>query len=136
MDDYIVGGKSDKPFFKLYCTGKFEMGGISLPENIFDIFNPVTKWLNEYFIAYNQPTTINMYFEYLNTASSRTLMKIIQDLNVMIENNSEVNIHWHFQTGDYDMKEFGLELQDESRCSFNIIENPNLSDIVSRNILD
>ena len=136
MEDYILEGKNDKPFFRLLLTGNFEMGGVSLPENVLDIFDPFSKWLNEYFINYNQPTQIDMYFEYLNTASSRILMKTIQDMNQMSENNDEVTIRWHFQTGDYDMKDFGMELQDESKCKFELVENPRLADIVSQNIVD
>lgn len=136
MEDYILEGKNDKPFFRLLLTGDFEMGGVSLPENVFDIFDPVTKWMNEYFINNTQPTKIDMYFEYLNTASSRILMKIIQDLDKMTNNNQDVAIKWHFQTGDYDMKDFGMELQDESECTFELVENPQLAEIVSQNIIE
>ena len=92
-----------------------------MPENVLEVYKPVLKWLNTYIADPNPITTIDFFFEYLNTASSRMIMQILQkclELNKICEH---LEINWRYIAGDVDMRDFGQELMELTNFPINII---------------
>lgn len=90
--------------------GTLAIKGRSIPENSFDFFDPIFKWLNEYFEAPKAETKIDLYIEYFNTASSKCLLDIFR----IIEKNAsstDINITWHYEEEDEDMEYAGEDFK-------------------------
>jgi hypothetical protein len=122
METLNIKGTKDIPevhFDK--SSGTLFMGGSSLPENVFDIFNPIMDWLEEYRKEGPAETKVEFNFEYLNTSSTNMVSRLIQKLEDINERNN-LEITWYYPYGDYDMKELGEDLLYAIECNYNLIE--------------
>lgn len=87
--------------------GVFQFVATSWPEDAKEFYSPVYNWIVEYFN--NTPLDLTIFqfrMEYMNTASSKQIAKILS----MIKNFSEkhnVKIKWFFEKGDFDMSKEG-----------------------------
>ncbi len=117
-----IKGSTDIPVVKFNNqTGYLFMGGASLPENVLEFYNPILSWLENYKNNSNQSTHVEFSFEYLNTASTNMMAKVIRTL-LEIDLQKELSIVWYYMPGDYDMKELGVDLLEGSGCNYNISE--------------
>jgi len=100
----------------------FAFIGKSGVENADDFYKPVLAWFEDYFKNPNPKTEINFYLEYLNSASSVQLGKLLD----LIENSiskSDISINWIYDKDDEIMKETGKEFQYMYGMKFNFKEN-------------
>lgn len=113
MEKLVSEGSKDKPVINFDReSGVLFLGGASLPENVLEVYQPVLRWLDDYIADPNPITKIEFFFEYLNTASSRMIMQILQKCMVLRSSCKKLNIKWYYAPDDQDMKEFGNELQE------------------------
>ena len=71
------------------------MGGSSLPENIKEFYSPIMLWLDEYKKIAKTNTIIEFQFDYLNTASTNMMARIVEALGTMKNDTcKEVFINW------------------------------------------
>lgn len=118
-----INGNSDMPTVYFDNTkGKLYMGGSSLPENVIEFFQPILKWLDDYKKNSSSSTIVEFNFEYLNTASTNMMARIIESLQTLNSINSDVSITWCYASGDYDMKELGMELLEDTECHYHFKE--------------
>lgn len=118
-----IKGSSDIPQVVFDSKrGRLFMGGSSLPENVIEFFNPIMQWLDEYKNNVSASTSVEFNFEYLNTASTNMMARIIESLQELKSYNNDISITWCYATGDYDMKELGMELLEDTECVYNIVE--------------
>ena len=111
MEKYIVTGSSDKPYINLdHESGILMIGGASLPENVLEVYQPVVDWLREYMLQPNPVTRVKFQFEYLNTASSRMIMQLLEQFLKLREVCKTFSISWIYDKSDLDMRDFGEEL--------------------------
>ena len=113
MKNLIIDGTNDSPVINLNKdTGILYLGGSSLPENVLEVYNPVLNWLEEYLKKPHPETRAEFFFEYLNTASSHMMVRILQQLVQLKNVCTDFKITWFYVTGDPDMRHFGEELMD------------------------
>ena len=127
MKKVVIEGSNDSP--KIILDGKqgnVFIGGSSLPENVFDIYNPVLNWLDEYIICPNPVTNIKFFYDYLNTASSHMIMRIFEKIIELSAACPSLSIDWHYLKSDHDMRDFGEELQELSSIPINLIAEESL----------
>ncbi|NBC84413.1 MAG: DUF1987 domain-containing protein [Bacteroidetes bacterium] len=89
---------------------KFEIYGVALPENVIEEFAPIISWLDEYEQNPNSKTVFHFRLDYINTASSKMIDKIMTKLNNIYLVGFRVKVCWHYKHGDVDMQELGDEL--------------------------
>jgi len=92
------------------AKGKFEIYGVALPENVLEKFQPVIQWLENYQASPSKKTVLNFKLDYLNTASTKMMDKILEILHKIYINGYSVKVCWHYKHGDIDMQELGDEL--------------------------
>ena len=51
--------------------------GRSLPENAFDFYDPILKWIKTYVSQSNKPFLLQLRFEYFNSSSGRYLFELL-----------------------------------------------------------
>jgi SiaC family regulatory phosphoprotein len=91
-------------------TGIFLFAGVSLPENTNAFFEPVLDEISAYMQKPKEKTIVNFYVEYLNTSSALYLRRIVM---LCEENlgNDRLEVNWHFEKDDDDIKDFGEDFK-------------------------
>lgn len=115
MKPLIIEGTTDTPYV---CFDKenniFEISGISLPANVLEFYKIVFDWIDEYLSDPNKETHLKFRFEYLNSASTKIVLNIIQKFEVLINKGYDVCVTWYYHRGDYEMKEMGEDFADST----------------------
>jgi len=87
--------------------------GKSYPENTFEFYEPVIKWIEEYFNNTEKDTiSINFEIIYFNSSSS----KLFFDLFDLLEENNETNtivINWIYDEENESALEAGEDFQED-----------------------
>ena len=123
MKNLFIKGEQDIPQVQFDNEkGFLFMGGSSLPENVKEFFNPIMSWIEEYQNAAKANTIIEFRFDYLNTASTNMMARIVEKKKKIKETCKEIFINWYYSTGDYDMRELGEELLEGTKCHYTLIE--------------
>ncbi len=110
---YIDEGKNTPKVILDPANDEFKFEGKCHPENIRIFFQPIMKWLDEYFDKIkntDKSLKISFNFEYLNSASYKYLVELIRKLSKFHVNGNAVDITWLYDEEDEDMKESGAEL--------------------------
>jgi hypothetical protein len=98
--------------------GVMEFVGRSLPHNSELFYSRVYRWIEEYL----QDTTVNMKLDYLDTSSSKHLYNIFQRLDTIGDRGQNVQVNWHYESGDEEMAETGKDYQSFFKLNFQFIE--------------
>ena len=99
-------------------SGKFEISGKSLPEDVISFYQPLLDWLEEYKSSPLDKTEFNFKLMYFNTASSKLLLDILLVLEEIKEAGKDVLVKWHSLSNDEDMQEAGEEYADMVEIDF------------------
>lgn len=102
--------------------GLLEFIGRSLPHNSEQFYSRVYRWIEEYLQEPRERTTVNMKLDYLDTSSSKHLYNIFSKLNAVNERGQQVQVNWHYETGDEEMAETGKDYESLFRLDFNFVE--------------
>jgi hypothetical protein len=112
LEKLFIKGTRETPEIELdQVSGIFRIKGRSLPENAFEFYAPVIKWIQDYSASPNASTHLLLAIEYLNSGSLKQIFRIFYLLEDLIEMGSEANITWQFRKGDELMFEKGTELK-------------------------
>lgn len=102
--------------------GVIEFVGRSLPNNSESFYSRVYRWIDEYLQEPKERTTVNMRLDYLDTSSSKHLYNILQRLNTVNERGQQVQVNWHYESGDEEMAETGKDYESLFRMDFRFVE--------------
>jgi hypothetical protein len=101
--------------------GLLEMDGKSLPEDVTGFYFPLENLVIEYAQSPLPVTQINLRFSYLNSASTKKVLEIINKFEPVYQKGLEVNINWFYIENDDDMKDEGEEFARLTDIPINII---------------
>ena len=101
--------------------GKFEISGVSLPEDVMSFYEPVFSWINEYKKNPNSQTEFIFRLNYFNSASSKIILDILTSLEEIAVKGHSVEIQWHYLEIDEDMLATGKEFEEMLKIPFNYI---------------
>lgn len=120
------------PFVNLNSSlGIYILAGYSRPENVRDFYFPVISWLENFKNEQVElkksgkvldPINFDFKFIYFNSSSAKFLYDIVIMLNEMQKEQLPVNINWHFDKDDDELREAGEELSDMAQVPFKFIE--------------
>jgi len=91
----------------------FFIKGRSLPENPYQFYKDIIKWLDVY-LTYqpNKPVTFLINLDYFNSSSGRFLLEIFSLLEKSSKNGCDIEIVWEVDKEDELMLEKGEEYQE------------------------
>jgi len=107
MENLTIEETKYTPKITLDTKGIISLVGKSYPENTFEFYTPMMKWIEDYFE--NSPakkTVINMEIIYFNSSSS----KLFFDFFDMIEenaDNNDIDINWIYDEENESAEEAG-----------------------------
>jgi len=100
----------------------FEISGKSIPEDHNTFFKPVLDWLDDFTANPPEKTKFDVNLEYFNTSSSKILLRIFKTLEKVQLKNKQIEVTWHFEEDDLDMKECGQDFSAMVNIPFTLIE--------------
>ncbi len=96
----------------------FQIRGRSISENAQEFYEPLKKWLNEYFKNPNPQTKLVLNFDYLNSSSLIQISKIISLLEKNYKKGKDVLLVWQYEKDDELIENTGIELNLISNIPF------------------
>ncbi|PCJ84535.1 MAG: nuclear pore complex subunit [Flavobacteriales bacterium] len=115
----------------------FEISGESRPEDVRKFYKPVLDWFEQYSnylywltekYAEGEKKLVQFHFvfEYFNSSSAKYIMDVIAKLGDIqkASPNAKIQILWHYDEPDEDMKEAGEEFETITNIPFKYIINP------------
>jgi len=109
----------------------FSITGISRPENIRLIYDPVIDWMTGYkavltedYSVYSKekPFKLKLDLEYFNSSTVKFLFDIIRIVRSMKEEGIPIVIQWFYDRDDQDCLEAGEDLAALAEIDFTFIE--------------
>lgn len=112
-------------------TGKFEITGISLPENVMDFYGPVIDWLERYEQEYveqalregRKELELKFMLDYYNSGTIRYLISILNKMKSCLDKGMNVTIRWYYDEDDEHLLDSGKELADLTQLPFTFESN-------------
>ena len=108
------------------AQGKFEITGISLPENVIDFYGPVLEWMDRYENDYIEEAVldgrseIDLVFklDYYNSGTIRYLIAMLNKAKRFIDRGMDVSVYWYYDEDDEHLLDSGKELADLTGLPF------------------
>lgn len=123
MQAIIIEGTEDTPKVTLdKQNSTYLISGRSLPEDVTAFYQPVLEWLDIYALDPADEMVLDIKLEYFNTASSKLILDILLKLEEISEKGKKIEVNWHHDKDDDDMKEAGEEYAEIVTVSVNFIE--------------
>jgi hypothetical protein len=117
------------------AENNFYIGGNSAPEDVRALYYPVTEWISLFiddllegeYKNYNKenPVIFRIDFSYFNSSSAKFLYDIIIELKRLPTETIPVVIEWHYEEGDHDMYDAGVDISLLTGMKFSFIEKTN-----------
>jgi hypothetical protein len=122
MEKIIIYGTKDTPTVLLDKeNGKFEITGNSLPENVIAFYMPLIDWLERYTRDPNPSTIFLFNMNYFNSASSKAILNILNQLEKLNKTGKEIEVIWRYVDIDEDMLESGKDFAEIVKIPFKFI---------------
>jgi len=102
--------------------GELKIIGRAIPENPEEFFTDATHWIEEYFKAPKEQTTIDVQLEYINSGSSKFILELFHSLQEKHKAGKKCKINWYYEEDDEAVLELGRHYQSILELPFRLIE--------------
>ena len=123
MENLYIKGSEETPEI-VFDKDKpeFRVSGKSYMEDATAHYEQVINWLAAYRKGPNPSTIFKFELEYVNTASSKIVNDILDELENIFLEGHEVLVEWHYYEDDEDMLEMGQEYAEVYEVPFKFEE--------------
>lgn len=111
MENIFLRSTPTTPEVSFKTDGVLSIFGISIPENAPRFYEPLSDWLKKFEPAAALPVLLKLDIDYVNTASYRTLIELIQLVIQKKQHGNPVTIEWYYVSADEDLLELGENFQ-------------------------
>jgi hypothetical protein len=119
MEEINIAKCADTPGVRLSKSkGVFEIIGVSYPEDVRIFYGPILQWLADYNEQPNDKTVFVFKLDYFNTATSKILLDVMMSLEKIHKEGHECLVEWHFEIGDEDLQESGVDYSEIVKVPF------------------
>jgi hypothetical protein len=121
MEELFIKKKKDAP--EIICReGSVSMKGNSILADPKAFFQPVTDWIGEYIKNPAETTSIDLEFDYVDTASVQSVFSILKLLKKIPRHEKRVVVNWYYEFDDPELLEVGEIMQTRLGLNFNFVE--------------
>lgn len=121
MDNFVIKNTKSTPYVEVDPEhNKLIFKGESYPENAYGFYEPIYKFIDEYFVEFEK-LTADIQLSYINTSSIKCLIMLFDKLNTNYNNGNDIIINWYYDEDngfDYDM---GQDFKMDIDIPFNFI---------------
>lgn len=121
MKDLVLPATETTPEVNFNITGRLQISGTAMPENVFIFFNPLFDWLTEYKNNPCSKTVLEFRMDYFNTSSEIFILRLIKGVGQLKESGKEVSIIWYYKEEDDEMKYTGKYLGKLGKVNMELI---------------
>lgn len=97
---------------------RFVISGKSAPEDVRSLYSPVIEWMEQFAAEVrrgnnysdNNPLLMKLDLEYFNSTSAKFLFDIFAHLRDLNKEGIPVDIEWHYDEEDIDLREAGEDM--------------------------
>lgn len=86
-----------------FSQGLLEIKGISKSTNAIEFYGPVMVAIEEYEGKALAQTTLNFFFKYFSTSSSKCILGILNEFKKLNKRATKVKVNWYYEEHDEDM---------------------------------
>lgn len=102
-------------------AGVLSMNGDSFPENAFELFEPVIRWVEQYLSTFSAPLHLDLRLIYLNTSSVRGMLDIFDLLEQAHDEGRAVSVQWFYHPENERVAELAEEFAEDYEFPFEIL---------------
>jgi len=115
MENLIIEATKYTPEIRLNSEeNTFSFSGKSYPENTFDFYSPVIKWIETYFNDAEATTTrVDMDIIYFNSSSSKLFFDFFDILEEANQKGHKVEVNWFYDKENESAQEAGEDFQED-----------------------
>jgi hypothetical protein len=95
------------PYVLLDPSGKVKFKGRSIPEDVSLFYEDILDWVIAYATSPSAETVIDIEMEYLNSGTSKYMLRILKKFKEVEKEGFGVKIRWVYEEGDDDIQERG-----------------------------
>jgi hypothetical protein len=123
METLFIQATEDTPLVDYNIEkNSFSISERSYPEDAMGFYAFVIAWVEELLSQTEGQTYVfDFCFEYLNTASSKQVIKLLLTIEKFIEKHA-ITIRWFFESGDEDMFALGGQYAKFLKLPFEVAE--------------
>ncbi|HKK63467.1 MAG TPA: DUF1987 domain-containing protein [Bacteroidales bacterium] len=107
MDKIELQSTVKTPYVLLDPEGVIKFRGRSIPEDVSLFFEDVLLWVTDYVSQPAQETYVEVEMEYLNSGTSKYMLRILKEVKKIAENGFPIKVKWIYEEGDDDIMERG-----------------------------
>jgi hypothetical protein len=101
--------------------GIMSLEGRSIPENPADFYQPLFKWLQDYFKNPKSETQVVIKLEYINSGSSKSMLDFLRQLKEQHIKGNKCVIKWYYEEDDESVQELGRHYQHTLKLPFEFL---------------
>ena len=110
------------PYILLDPAGRIKFRGRSIPEDVALVYDDILKWIQEYVANPAPYTEVDVEMEYLNSGTSKYMLKILKTLKELDNMGKDLKINWVYEEGDDDILERGEYYASILDLKINLVE--------------
>ncbi|MFP3859194.1 MAG: DUF1987 domain-containing protein [Bacteroidales bacterium] len=103
-------------------SGKLAIIGRAIAENPEEFFSDVLQWIRDYFQNPQPFTQIDIQLEYINSASSKYLLELLNLLQEQYQKEVKFDVNWYYEEDDESLLELGKHYQSILDLPIKLIE--------------
>ncbi|WP_275951361.1 biofilm regulation phosphoprotein SiaC [Billgrantia antri] len=117
ISDIDIAGNESTPTIRSdWQAGLLAMQGDSYPENSYELFDNVIRWVRHFLDSEQRPLHLELALVYLNTSSVKAMMDIFDLLEDAFETGRQVSVTWHYDARNERIAELADEFRED--CSY------------------
>lgn len=123
MEDLKIEATKYTPDISFESTGNLSFKGKSYPENTFEFYSPVMKWMKAYFADASTPRTLTLSIEitYFNSSSSKLFFDFF-DLLDENKDDFDITVNWLYDEDNESAQEAGEDfIEDFEDLKINLV---------------
>ncbi|MGM0411999.1 MAG: biofilm regulation phosphoprotein SiaC [Pseudomonadota bacterium] len=102
--------------------GMLAMQGDSYPENSYEFFGDIIRWVENYLQESTAPLRLDLRLAYLNTSSVRAMLDIFDLLEEAHNGGRDVAVEWLYDPRNERVAELAAEFKED--CTFPFVIQP------------
>jgi hypothetical protein len=123
MEILRIEKEKKTPFIELDpFRGSLTIEGRSIPENPESFYKVVYDLMNEYYKSPRTLTTFNFQFEYINSGSSKFILRFFHLIRRQYDAGNDCIINWYYEEDDENILDLGQHYKNTFRLPFKFIE--------------
>jgi hypothetical protein len=122
MNDLDIAATQSSPGIRSdAAAGLLSMSGDSYPENAFELFDPIIRWVEHYLAQDQRPLRVELRLLYLNTSSIRAMMEIFDLLEEAHREQRAVEVCWFYDHRNERVRELAEEFAEDCHFPFQVL---------------